>query len=225
MVLNVGGGNSRIFNELAQKGGGRLFLKPNSGSCGYGAFIADVSTDECVASVYNKLIKTQIDWMAEEVIEQAPEMAEWNKSSVNTIRIPAFNTAEGFFLLTPTFRTGRKGSVIDNAAAGGIIANIDLDTGIIYSNGVDERGHSFEKHPDSGIRYKGWAVPRWSELMSLVEEIHTKNMQNHLYIGWDFALTPQGWCVIEGNWGQMINQYVDRKGRKADFVRFMSYGK
>jgi len=72
--------------------------------------------------------------------------------------------------------------------------------------------------------FKGWKVPRWNELISLVEEIHRNNMTSHLYIGWDFALTQQGWCLIEGNWGQMINQYADKIGRKDIFVEYMNYG-
>ena len=27
-------------------------------------------------------------------------------------------------------------------------------------------------------------------------------MSDHIYVGWDFALTDNGWVLIEGNWGQ-----------------------
>ena len=186
--------------------------------------MVDVSTEEKLNRAYQAMIDTKSDWVVEEVIQQDQVMSQWNPSSVNTIRIPAFLTKKGFFILPPSFRTGLKGNVVDNAGAGGILANIDVASGEIYTDGVDERGHTFVSHPDSGMVFKGWKVPRWNELMSLVEEIHRNNMTSHLYIGWDFALTQQGWCLIEGNWGQMINQYADKIGRKDIFVEYMNYG-
>ena len=38
-------------------------------------------------------------------------------------------------------RTGRKGSVIDNAGSGGIFANIDMNTGQVITDGIDENGN------------------------------------------------------------------------------------
>lgn len=47
-------------------------------------------------------------------------------------------------------------------------------------------------------------------------------MPEHPYIGWDFALScNNGWCVIEANWGQLLCQYVDKQGRKAEFNEYV----
>jgi hypothetical protein len=48
-------------------------------------------------------------------------------------------------------------------------------------------------------------------------------MPHHRYIGWDFALTDDGWVLIEGNWGQFLSQYVDKIGLKSKFMDCM-YG-
>ena len=223
VMIPVGGGNFKELKSLASKNR-RLFIKPLGDSCGRGAALIDVSSDQQLNESYQAMIDSRTEWVVEEAIQQDPAMSQWNPSSVNTIRIPAFLTKKGFYILPPSFRTGLKGNVVDNAGAGGILANIDITSGEIYTDGVDERGNSFVSHPDSGMVFKGWNVPRWNELMSLVEEIHRNNMPNHLYIGWDFALTKQGWCLIEGNWGQMINQYADKIGRKEKFVEYMNYG-
>ncbi len=170
------------------------------------------------------MVGSGAEWVVEEAIKQDDEMAKWNSSSVNTVRVPALLTKKGFFIMTPYFRTGRVGCVVDNAGAGGIFANVDTESGKICTNGIDERGLTYKSHPDSGLAFVGWQVPRWDELLKLVEEIHRTTMSDHIYIGWDFALTTQGWCLIEGNWGQFVNQYADKKGRKEEFIRYMNYG-
>ena len=38
------------------------------------------------------------------------------------------------------------------------------------------------------------------------------------YVGWDVALTPNGWVMIEGNdKGQFVWQVADRKGFRDEF--------
>ena len=131
---------------------------------------------------------------------------------------------EGFFVGVPFFRTGRAGSCVDNAGIGGIFANVDATTGILYTDGIDEAGHFYEFHPDSKMKYKGWEIPRWSELLDTVERVHKQCMPHHLYIGWDFALTDTGWVLIEGNWGQFVSQYADHVGFRNRFMRYMNAG-
>ncbi len=43
----------------------------------------------------------------------------------------------------------------------------------------------------------------------------------HRYIGFDFAYTPEGWVLIEGNWGQIISQYHNKIGQKERFKELM----
>jgi hypothetical protein len=119
--------------------------------------------------------------------------------------------------LKPVFRIGRKGKVVDNANSGGIVVVVDQKTGILKTNGVDMHGNFYEKHPDSNIVFKGYQIPKWTELLDLVEQIHRTEMPNYPYIGWDFALTDKGWVLIEGNWGQFLSEFADREGIKAKF--------
>ena len=201
----------------------RLILKPNDKCIGSGITIADVSSEKDARKVFGELIEKGGAWIIEERLVQDDRMAQWNESSVNTVRVLSFLNAEGFFIITPFFRTGRKGSVVDNAGAGGVFANIDYVKGIIETDGIDEHGKYYSAHPDSGITFKGWHIPEWNTLLKTVEEIHKTVMPEHPYIGWDFALTKdRGWCVIEANWGQFVNQYIDKKGRKEEFLRYVT---
>lgn len=199
-----------------------LFIKPENQSRGRGAYKVEIETIEDAQKEYISLKESEMEWMVEETIVSCSAMQEWNPSSVNTIRIPTFLNKEGFFIGVPFFRTGRAGSCVDNAGLGGIFANVDANTGILYTDGIDEGGHIYEKHPDSALVFKGWQVPRWQELLNTVEIIHKTCMPHHLYIGWDFALTDSGWVLIEGNWGQFISQYADHVGFRDRFVKYMN---
>lgn len=199
-----------------------LFLKRNSSSKGRGVMIATVENELMARSLYEELLGEGGDWIIEERIKQSSEMAQWNDSSVNTIRIPSILNDDVFTVIGPVFRTGRKGSIIDNAAAGGIISCIDADTGIIISDGVDETQKYYERHPDSGIIFKGWQIPQWKELLTIVNEIQ-RTIPHHKYVGWDFSLTDRGWVLIEGNWGQFLSQYNNHIGLKNQFLSLLGY--
>ncbi len=199
-----------------------LFCKLSKGSRGSGAFPAEVSNKEDAEHLFSQLIESaDEEWVVEERIKQNEEMAQWNDSCVNTVRLPAFLTKYGFKVLDPFFRTGRAGSVVDNAGQGGVFAAIDPQTGVLISDGVDEYCHTFPTHPDSGLIFKGWQIPRWKELLAVAEKAH-KTIPHHKYIGWDFALTDTGWVLIEGNWGQMVGQYATKVGVKELFMKYIN---
>ncbi len=199
-----------------------LICKPNDKALGSGIFATDVESGEDAKKLFDILLAKGGIWIVEERIVQDDRMAKWNESSVNTVRVLSFLNAEGFFIITPNLRTGRCGSVVDNAGAGGVFANVDYKTGLVESDGIDEKGKYYTAHPDSKVIFKGWQIPLWNELLKTVENIHKTVMPWHPYIGWDFALSKEkGWCVIEANWGQFLNQYVDKRGRREEFLRYV----
>ena len=198
-----------------------LFAKPLAASFGAGAHVIKITNHDEAVAEFERLTKCG-EWIIEDRIIQSKEMSVWNESSVNTVRLPCFLTSNGsFHALAPVLRVGRKGSVVDNAGGGGIIACIDIKSGVITTNGKDESGLEYIEHPDSCQKFRGWQVPNWRELLALAEEIHRNCLSNHRYIGFDFAFTNKGWVLIEGNWGQFLNQYVDRRGIKNEFLNYI----
>lgn len=194
-----------------------IFVKPLADSFGKGAKAFSIRTPKEAQVIYNELTKTGKEWIVEQKIIQSDDMAQWNSTSVNTIRIPSFLYNNEFHIVKPVMRFGRKGSLVDNAGGGGLICCVDRNTGKLVTDGADESGRYYKIHPDSEKEFLGWNVPDWSDLMILVEEIHRKCMPKHRYIGWDFAHTSDGWVLIEGNWGQFLSQYVDKIGVRKDF--------
>ena len=199
-----------------------VVLKPLNACMGRGIEIKTVTDEESAKSVFEYMIKSGGKFIVEERIKQVPEMAIWNGSSVNTIRFLSFlNKNKEFNAIKPFLRTGRRGAVVDNAGSGGIFANINVENGILCSHGIDEIGNKYIEHPDSHIKFEGWQVPRYDELVAMVKEMHEKIMPTHPYIGWDMALTENGWVVIEANWGQFVNQYIDHIGLKSEFLKYV----
>ena len=199
----------------------RFIVKPIKGSLGADTFITSVGNASEAHKLYHELL-SKGTWIVEELIKQHESMAAWNDTSVNTLRIPSFRLKDGCRILQPFMRTGRKGSVVDNAGHGGIFAVFDADSGVVTTDGVDEHGGRFSCHPDSGLTFKGWTIPRYEELKALVSEVHHALPLHHRYVGFDFALTEKGWVLIEGNWGQMVGQMAELKGIRRQFIDYIS---
>ncbi len=195
-----------------------FIIKHNTSGCGSGIRVEHVSNESEGKAVFNRTIHSGNQWIVEELIRQSDDMASWNPSSVNTVRISSFLNRKGFFILCPFIRTGRKGSVVDNGGKGGLYAAIDEKTGRIITDGKDEMCVVYSEHPDSHVVYKGWQIPEWDELLKLAEEIH-QLFPKHKYIAWDFAHTDNGWVLVEGNWGEFIaQQSTMKRGYKKEFM-------
>ena len=224
-ALRIGRNQSSSLQEFIDFATGRkyAFVKPIQSTWGMGAHIVNFPSDGNkteLESIYNS--HRNGSWIFEDLIRQSEEMSLWNPSSVNTVRMPCIFANGYFHVLNPFLRTGRKGQIIDNAGGGGIFACIDETTGIVTTDGIDENNIHYDNHPDSGIKFKGWKVPKYNELLTLAETIFRTCLPEHKYIGFDFALTDEGWVLIEGNWGQFVGQYVSKKGIRQKFLDYLS---
>lgn len=198
----------------------KVFAKLLEGSYGANAIMFEINSEADALEAFDKLLRTESKWIVEECIIQAKCMAQWNSSSVNTVRIPSFLCGGKSNILGPFFRTGRKGCIIDNAGGGGIFAVLNPDTGVVETDGMNELGKYYVNHPDSGLQYRGFQIPEWDNLLDITRKIHL-TMPFHRYIAFDFAYTDQGWVLIEGNWGQLISQYNNKIGLKKKFHQYM----
>lgn len=203
-----------------------LFIKERDGSFGSNAMFIKDLTAEQLSDIFHKLQESKANWIAEGVVEQHPAMAVWNESSVNTVRIPSlmYQDSDGILhhkIIQPFMRTGMKGQIIDNAGAGGIYCVFDSKTGIVTMDGYTEDDKFYEKHPSSGLKYKGSQIPDYDNLKELVYEIHSHFLEQP-YVGFDFAYSRNGWVLIEGNWGQMLGQYPTKLGIRKDFEEYLS---
>ena len=201
--------------QIAEAGmcNGRLVAKPPRSCGGNGVHLVTASSiDE-----WKETIKSLKGFVVEEPIEQDAFMARWNSSSVNTVRMNTILRNGEVKQFAPFLRTGRIGSFVDNGAKGGLFASIDAATGVICTDGYDETGTAHTSHPDSGTPYLGTAIPQWQELLDLTAAM-AQSMPDMVYIGWDMALTPDGWEPVEANRGEFIAQQITlNRGLRREF--------
>ena len=198
-----------------------IFIKPMVGCFGKQTYKLHVNDKNEAKEIWKKLTDNG-RWIVEELIVQDEAMAAWNESSVNTVRLPSFITAEGeHIILVPILRCGAKDQIVDNTHNGGYKASIDIKTGIIIGDALGKQGLPIEKHPDSGLTFKGWQVPQWKELLEICERLHRSLPSHHRYIAFDFALSKTaGWVVVEANWGQLFGQATSQHGIRKEFLEY-----
>ncbi len=129
----------------------------------------------------------------------------------NTVRLLTLWDDEAGELHTPVaiHRIGTERSrPIDNWSAGGLSAEIDLETGELGRATRKPRSGGlrwYDEHPDTGAPIEGTRVPRWEAVRETVEEIARENTNIPL-LGWDVLLDESGNpVVIEANTGTDVD--------------------
>jgi hypothetical protein len=156
--------------------------------------------------------------VVEEVVHQSDIMSVFNKSSVNTVRIATFRKDDETVIMFAFMRTGRKGAVVDNGGSGGLLIGVDENTGECNSEGCDEAGHRYKRHPDSGVEIVGFKIPEWNRAIAMAKEL-ANVVPEQRYVGWDLAYTDAGWVMIEGNsWSQFVGPQISQRRGMRSYV-------
>lgn len=160
----------------------------------------------------------------EEIIRQDESLNKLNPSSVNGVRVTTIRVNGEIHIYYPWIKVGSGGNFVVSAILGGFDACINKDTGIIETDGYFETGKSIQYHPDTKCKIKGFQIPRWKELIGLAKEVAEKMDATINYVGWDFALTPEGWVIMEGNYyGDVMWQLCYDKGMKDDMENLIGW--
>lgn len=202
----------KFFNEHH-----KFIIKPINAATGRGVHVIKINFLEDLDEKLVPLLKKYGPCVAEELIEQVKSLADFNSSSVNTVRVPTFRyDSNDIIIIHPFLRLGRQGNVVDNAGAGGIMGLIDPETGVVYA-ASDETCHYYTNHPDTNLEIIGFKIPQWKEAVGLVKKL-AEVLPKVRYVGWDIALTDGGWVLVEGNEkGQFLWQIPTRLGFREEY--------
>ena len=167
-------------------------LKPSVESFG-GHGIIKVSSDTTREQYKELFKKYRYNFIFQKLIKQHPILAQFNPSSVNTIRIVTyrdFNQVRK--VLYACLRFGGKGSVMDNVCSGGGFTGIDIHTGKL----LDRKRHTYFQM-DSPVLSDQLPneIPLWEKLVKSALALHGRLPQLNI-VGWDFTLTPEGKVVM-----------------------------
>lgn len=140
------------------------------------------------------------DYLVENYVEQHPDLAVFNESSLNTLRVWVGKDRDESTRIVGLFlRVGRAGSLVDNRLAGGFGIAIDPDT-FTTSYAVPQDGGAsvFEYHPDSGVKLSGRTLPFREEVLALSKTVMDA-LPSTRFVGLDIAFTAKEPIVLEFN--------------------------
>ena len=177
----------------------KIIIKPLAATQGKGIEVLPCNvSNENNKELYEHIMELDKS-IVEEYIVQHEDMMQFCSSSVNTVRVMTLNYNGECKFLYSVFRMGKDG-VVDNFHAGGVAASVDLDTGIVCSNAADLNGNVFTNSPSTGAKIKGFKIPHWDVIREICIKA-TGRIKGTDLVGWDFAVTPEGADLIEGNPG------------------------
>lgn len=194
-------------------------FKPLRSSCGEGIRRIEVPKGTDLKALYQSL--RMEGGMADELIRQDASLAKFHPQSANGVRLITLRDRQGKdHFVQSMFRMGQQGSFVDNNS-GAIRARIDESNGYVYTCGYDSYGNKYIVHPDSREVIPGFRIPAWEELLGVAGGVMDEISSYARFIGFDFALTAQGWAVIEVNpFPQMVvQQIITGQGIRQDMLR------
>ena len=224
-IVLIDGENAReIFRDFCSKHS--TFVKKNNyDALGRGVEKIEITPETDIDKLYDELSEGGKLIILEELINAADEIKSLNKDSVNTVRIITYVKNYKAEVLSCFMKIGREGAFVDNGGAGGILVHIDIEKGMLDSNGIDERGIIYETHPDNGYAFNGIKLPAWEDALKLAKKIALE-IKDARFIGWDFTYTADGkWVVVEGN---AMTQFFAQQatigsGIKREFLEKIGY--
>ena len=189
------------------------FVKQPDGMFGTGVFKVYVKDITDIPATFKEYQENK--YLLEETLTQCKEMAEFNDTSINTLRIVTIRKADGNAeVVGGLVRVGRKGRIADNFHHMGIAAFLD-PCGIVSATGIDKDYDRHIVHPDSGKKLVGFQVPIWNQVVDTVCRA-AQVVPDVRYVGWDVVITEDyKVALVEGNPGADpdAEQISSRQGR------------
>ncbi|MBR5947731.1 MAG: hexapeptide transferase [Clostridia bacterium] len=198
VVKNIGGyyfdgdGDNPISFEDAVKlceNEEHLIIKPSVYSgCGKGITFYDKNREgqQSIDSMFKEFKR---GFVAQRLVEQHPDLAAVNSSSLNTIRVVTFKFKGETHVLSTLLRMGGVGSRVDNISAGGISCVIKPD-GWLADRSVTRKSEWSDEHP-GGVKFRDIHVPNFDKVIETAKRTHAQLPYFDL-IGWDFAVDKDG---------------------------------
>lgn len=139
------------------------------------------------------------NFILQEKITQHPQYAAIHPQSTNTIRIFTYRIEDEIKVAPAIMRFGVGDTHLDNAHAGGVYAGIS-DEGVLHKYATKcNSNYRYEVHPDTGIRFEGYKLPYFKDMVDTVKQLHTC-IPNLGFINWDVTINDKDQIVlIESN--------------------------
>lgn len=183
-------------------------VKPCDGKLGQGIFkIYKNSNHNDDRKLYDTCVRNRA--LVEQCIDSCDELKAFHPQSLNTIRVVTIANKDKACVFSGVFRTGVGESVVDNSHKGGISVQINVDDGIVETDGANTNGERFISHPDSGVTFKGFKIPKWDLIVATCCE--AAKLTSNPITGWDVVLNSSGEVeFVEANYGPDMDMMQTR---------------
>ena len=190
-----------------------VFFKPISVGKGSGVIRIDyknnkfyIDTKETDSNEIISILNEKDNYFISVCIKQAKYLNEIYSETSNTIRLITGRGKDNKVkILCAVQRIGTSETIpVDNGSRGGLVANINLDTGELSEAKSIHNTNIYEKHPDSNKMIKGTIIPNWKEISKEVLKVSEK-LTDLKFIAWDILPTDDGFFVIEANSSSGVN--------------------
>ena len=220
----------RVFDKLREEG--KLVIKPFAMGKGNGVHLLSFEDGKYYMDMKEKTreeleayLKKLNMYVFCEFIHQHPYSDKLYDKTTNTIRFITLRDIDTHKMkvFRAVQRIGRKETIpVDNGSKGGLVANIDLETGMLSEARCLKELGSWEVHPDSGNPIKGVVIPDWDGIKKEILDV-CKKIPYMDFMAWDLLITEEGPCVIEINTSSGINIIQlwggQKQGELGDFFR------
>lgn len=149
---------------LADSGADKLIIKPSVDGCsGVGVRCFVRNGDKWIIYDGNEELNLNYletkygnDFIVQEFLEQHESISHFCRTSVNTLRLTLYRSVKTDTCAVPSaiMRIGNEGSIVDNAHAGGCYVGIDVESGNLKHEVLNQYGHKFSvfNHIDFGVQ-------------------------------------------------------------------------
>lgn len=191
--------DTTLFALLAESGCKKIVIKPSvDGESGRGVKLfqykepqwLDIGSDIPLSIAFLEANYGN-DFIIQECLEQHPDLAYFNPTSVNTLRLSLYRsvkTNECVFTRA-IIRIGGKGALVDNAHAGGGYVGIQSD-GLLCNKVLNQYGESCTVFNDIDFT-REHRIPHWDRVIEFAKYIGA-NVPHHRLLALDIMLDKEG---------------------------------
>lgn len=143
--------------------------------------------------ICKKILNTSYDIVVQELLHQNPNMARFNNSSVNTLRVTSLYLNGVATIQNVILRIGKPGSYVDNMASGGLVIGVALD-GKLSEYAI---GLTLEKVTEyNGVIFRNTRLEFVPKVLEMIVSSHKDIFPLCKFIGWDVCIDDAGKPVI-----------------------------
>ncbi|QKG71688.1 sugar-transfer associated ATP-grasp domain-containing protein [Erythrobacter mangrovi] len=187
-------------------------------------------------------------WLVQKHCTAHPTIVDLALDALPTLRITTILDERSIpEVVSTTLRyPARRGVAVDNGHAGGLIAPVSMEAGILGEGLSGWKPGRYPVHPETGGVIIGRQLPDWRAALDLARDAHAKLFPEQVIVGWDIGVARDGPVLIEANqrpavrltqraagggigtmrYGELLSWHLDRAVRMHPdrSMRFLSHG-